>query len=143
MNRVILIGHLGKDVETKHTQGGQQLISFNLATTQKWKDDKGQRQERTEWHRCTGWGDRWGGVTPYLVKGTKVAVEGDIRYRTVEKDGKNVVYTDIHVNHIELLTSKREGGDQQQSRGMGPSGSDRDRGASQQKQMEFDDDIPF
>jgi single-strand DNA-binding protein len=142
MNRVILIGHLGKDAESKHTQGGQQLISFSLATTAKWKDGKGGRQERTEWHRCTGWGEHWNGVLPYLVKGTKVAVEGEVRYRESERDGKKITYTDIHVGHVELLSTSR-GGAMQERQQMGPSAADSNRGAKPQKQMEFDDDIPF
>ena len=145
MNRIMLIGHLGRDAEQRHTQSGSQLVSFTLATTSKWKDDGGKLQERTEWHRCTAWGDRYRNLFPYLTKGAHIALEGEVRYRKGEHEGKTITYTDIHVNHIELVGSRRDGG-QRQERQMGPSSADANGSRpSQQKpaQMDFDDDIPF
>lgn len=139
MNKAILIGHLGKDVEAKHTTGGKQLINFSLATTQKWKDQNGKRQERTEWHRCTAWGDRWSGIIPYLHKGTKVCVEGEIRYREGEtKDGAKSHYTDIVVDSIELVGTKRD----DEARQERPLGGKQQK-TEPQTQMDLDDDLPF
>lgn len=136
MNKVLLIGYLGRDAELKRTQAGRPLVGFTVATTAKWKDDKGQRQERTEWHRCTAWGDRWERVLPYLHKGAKVCVEGEVRYREGEtKDGVKAHYTDIHVNEIELISTRR---DDEHHRSK-PLGSGKRQAAPEQ----VDDELPF
>jgi single-strand DNA-binding protein len=138
MNKVILIGHLGKDAEVKHTSGGKQLMNFTVATTNRWKDQEGKRQERTEWHRCTAWGDRWQGVLPYLHKGQRVCVEGEVRYREGEtKDGAKSHYTDIHVEAIELVGAKRDDAAHQAK----PLGKGKQQQAAQQ--MDLDDELPF
>jgi single-strand DNA-binding protein len=135
MNHVILIGNLGQDAETKHTQGGAMIVSLNLATTSKWTDKQsGKAQERVEWHRCSAWGDHWKNVVPYLTKGTKVSVIGEIRYRDVEKDGVKVRYTDINVEKIELLGSKRDDGN---------AGYEAKREHAKQKSFDEVDDITF
>lgn len=129
MNKVFLIGNLGADATTKHTQGGKPIVGFTIATSSKWNDkESGKLQERTEWHRCTAWGDRWTNVVPYLKKGTKIAVEGEIRYRNAEKDGVKVTYTDINVTEIELVGARKDGGEREKPA---------------QQSMDVDDDIPF
>jgi single-strand DNA-binding protein len=130
MNKVMFIGHLGKDAEVRHTTGGKAMVNFTLATTTKWKDQQGKRQERTEWHRCTCWGERWENVVQYLHKGQKIYVEGEVRYREGEKDGVKTHYTDIHVDEIELIGPKRDDGARQERQ-------------QAKKQVEIDDDIPF
>jgi single-strand DNA-binding protein len=128
MNKVFLAGNLGNDAEVKHTTGGQMIISFSLATTSKWNDkNTGKLQERTEWHRCSAWGERWKNVAPYLTKGSKIAVIGDVRYRQADKDGVKVTYTDINVDEIELLSSKKDGEQRQ----------------AKQQALDVDDDLPF
>ena len=140
MNRLILIGYMGKDAELKHTQSGKQLINFTVATTTKWKDGDGKRQERTEWHRCTAWGDRWQGVIPYLHKGQKVCVEGEVRYRDYKtEDGKKAHYTDIHVDSIELLGSKADSA----AREARPLGDGKRQAQQEKQQLDLDDDLPF
>ena len=138
MNKVILIGFLGKDAEVKQTPGGKQLVSFSVATTTRWKDQKGERQERTEWHRCTAWGDHWNGVLPYLHRGQKVCVEGELRYREGKsEDGGRTFYTDIHVDGIELVGKKSDDDARQQK----PLGKGKPQAA--QQQMDLDDNLPF
>lgn len=83
VNKVILIGNLGKDPEVRHTQGGDPVVSFTLATGETWKDkDSGERKERTEWHRVVIFNDRLGEIAEkYLKKGSRVYLEGGLQTR--------------------------------------------------------------
>lgn len=110
-NQVRLIGHLGRDPELKYTQGGQPVLRFRLATSDRWKDDKGEKQERTEWHTIVAWGKRAEGLSKHLRKGTKVIVDGSLRTRSWEKDGAKLFATEVHMNDIDLLTPRQDGGD--------------------------------
>lgn len=104
MNKVILIGNLGKDSELAYTQTQVPVLNFSIATTEKAKDT-----EKTEWHRCTMFGPRAEKLKDYLKKGVKVVVDGKIQYRQSEgKDGMKYYYTDIVVGHIEFVGGKKE-----------------------------------
>src|ERR1017187_54268 len=110
VNKVILIGNLGKDAETKFIPSGTSVTTFNLATTRKWKDQQsGEWKEQTDWHRVKYW--RAENVAHYLLKGKQVYVEGRLETRSYDdKDGKKVYTTEVVCEHLVLLGSRQEGG---------------------------------
>src|SRR5688572_5721667 len=109
INKVILVGNLGDDPETKDAQGGMAVTKARLATTSVRKDREGNQQERTEWHRVTFFGKLGEIAGEYLRKGSQVYVEGSIRYsETQGDDGVKRYYTDIIVDHMQMLGGKGE-----------------------------------
>ncbi len=140
MNKVILMGNLGADAELRMTGGGKPVMNFQVATSESWKDQSGQKQERTEWHRCVMWGDRAEKLAKHLTKGTKLVVEGSIRYSKYEKNGETRYATDINVERIEFAGSKRD------TQTSGPSdyaGGYQKKNEEKQGALPVDDDIPF
>lgn len=101
MNKVILIGRIGRDAELKQI-GDNYNISFSLATSERYVKD-GERRESTEWHSVTAWGERWKKLAQYLTKGKLVTVEGRIHYRKAVTDAGERYYTDIEMRDVELL----------------------------------------
>ena len=85
VNKVILVGNLGRDAEVRYTPGGAAVAKFSLATTEVWNDKGGQRQERTEWHNIDLWGKQAENLSEYLQKGKQVFVEGRIQSRKVSR----------------------------------------------------------
>jgi single-strand DNA-binding protein len=115
VNRVILIGNLGRDPEIRYTQSGEPIANFTLATNESWTDKSGQKQERTEWHRVEVFGKTAQIVRDYLSKGRQVYIEGSIRYdEYTDKDGNKKNTTRIRVSgpnsRLVLLGSRGEGG---------------------------------
>jgi single-strand DNA-binding protein len=110
VNKVILIGNLGRDAETKYTPSGASVTNFSLATTRRWKDQQsGEWKEQTDWHRVKYW--RAENVANYLLKGKQVYVEGRLETRSYDdKDGKKVYTTDVVCEHLVLLGGRQEGG---------------------------------
>ena len=105
VNRVILVGNLGRDAEVRHTANGQAVATLNLATTENWKDKEGQRQEKTEWHRVVVWGKTAEALGQYLTKGKQIAIEGRIETRQWDdKDGNKRYTTEIRGDRIVLLS---------------------------------------
>jgi single-strand DNA-binding protein len=105
VNKVILIGNLGKDPELRYTPGGQPTASFSLATTERWNDKNGQKQERTEWHNIVAWGKLAELVNQYLKKGRSAYIEGRIATRSWDdRDGNKKYRTEIIANHIQFLS---------------------------------------
>src|SRR4029450_2174608 len=99
LNKVILIGNLGKDPEIRYTQGGDPIANFSLATNEAWTDKSGQKQERTEWHRVEVFGKTAEIVRDYCTKGKQVYIEGSIRYdEWTDKDGVKRTKTKIKVS---------------------------------------------
>jgi single-strand DNA-binding protein len=109
VNKVILIGNLGRDAETKFTPSGASVTNFSLATTRRWKDQQsGEWKEQTDWHRIKYW--RAENVANYLLKGKQVYVEGRLETRNYDdKDGKKVYVTEIVCEHLVLLGGRAEG----------------------------------
>jgi single-strand DNA-binding protein len=106
VNKVILIGNLGKDPELRYTPGGQPVASFPLATTERWSDKNGQRQDRTEWHNIVVWGKLAELANQYLKKGRSAYIEGRITNRSWDdKDGNKKYKTEIVANQIQFLGS--------------------------------------
>ena len=88
VNKVILVGNLGRDAELRYTPGGSPVATINLATTEIWNDKAGQRQEKTEWHRVVLWGKTAESLNEYLTKGKQIYVEGRLQTRQWDdKDG--------------------------------------------------------
>ncbi|MCC8363910.1 single-stranded DNA-binding protein [Lysobacter sp. A6] len=161
INKVILVGNLGDDPETKYTQGGMAVTSASLATTSVRKDREGNSQERTEWHRLKFFGKVAEIAGEYLRKGSQVYVEGSIRYdEFTGQDGQKRYYTDIIVDQMQMLGGRGDGGG---GGSRGERGGDRpQRSAPPQRQPQesaprrdtapasrdfgddfADDDIPF
>jgi single-strand DNA-binding protein len=111
VNKVILVGNLGNDPETKYTQGGMAVTKISLATTSVRKDKEGNTQERTEWHRVTFFGKLGEIAGEYLRKGSQVYVEGSIRYdKYTGQDGVEKYFTDIIADEMQMLGGRAEGG---------------------------------
>lgn len=166
VNKVILVGNLGQDPDTRYLPSGGAVTNITLATSETWKDKtSGQQQERTEWHRVVFF-NRLGEIAgEYLRKGSKVYVEGSLRTREWEKDGVKRYSTEIVANEMQMLDSR--GGDssgggqyqqqssqqnapqQQQQRSPQQSQQNNDQWEAQKAPAapsgldDFDDDIPF
>jgi single-strand DNA-binding protein len=108
MNLVILVGNVGRDPETRTTQNGNTVANFSIATSERWKDKAGAKQEKTTWHTCVVWGPLSQVVQSYVVKGSKVAVHGRYESRKwTDKDGNERMAYEVNVNQLELLGEKR------------------------------------
>lgn len=117
LNKVTLIGNLGNDPEIRTTTGGNKVAQFSLATTRQWNSASGEKQEKTEWHKCVAWnqGTRGTGladiIEKYVKKGDKLYVEGRLEYRQYEDKEKQTKYvTEINVREILLLGGGKGGG---------------------------------
>jgi single-strand DNA-binding protein len=145
VNKVILVGNLGRDAEVRFTPGGQSVATLNLATTEQWNDKEGQRQEKTEWHRIVLWGKQAESLQQYLVKGKQIYVEGRLQTRQWDdKDGVKRYTTEIKADRITLLGSGGGGGGGMRS----GAGMDREAGGHTSGSMSEpadvpEDDIPF
>ena len=105
LNKVQLIGNVGKDPELKYTPSGVAVASFSMATTEKWKDNDGNPQEKTEWHNLVAWRKLAEIVGEYVKKGKPLYVEGKIQTRSYEKDGVKRYSTEIVADEIIMLGS--------------------------------------
>ncbi len=109
VNKVILIGNLGRDPELRYTASGQGVANFTLATNERWRDKDGNNQERTEWHRIVVWGKSAENCAQYLQKGRSVYVEGRLQTRDWEdKEGNKRQTTEVVAQNVTFLGS-REG----------------------------------
>ena len=126
VNKVILVGNLGRDPETRYTTGGDAVTNIRVATTDTWKDKNGEKQEKTEWHNCVAWNAKQGGgladvVERYCKKGKQIYVDGEIEYRQYQdKEGQTRYITEIRVRELILLGGGRGDSD---SDGPPPSSS--------------------
>ena len=149
VNKVILVGNLGRDAELRYTPGGAAVATLNMATTETWNDKSGQKQEKTEWHRVVFWGKVAESLTEYLTKGKQVYVEGRLETRQWnDKDGNKRYTTEIKGDKIVLLGGGggRGGSGGGMSRGGGEEsmgGSQPSHGAEVPDTPLTDDDIPF
>jgi len=107
VNKVILIGNLGRDPETRYTTGGDAVTNLRIATTESWKDKSGEKQEKTEWHTVVLFGRLAEIAGEYLKKGSMIYVEGRIQNRKYQdKEGKDRYISEIVVNEMKMLGSK-------------------------------------
>jgi single-strand DNA-binding protein len=103
VNKVILVGNLGADPELKYTPSSRPLCNLRIATTEVYKDKSGQRQEKTEWHRVTVWGDQAENCNKYLSKGRSVYIEGRLQTRSYDKEGQKHYATDVVADRVVFL----------------------------------------
>jgi single-strand DNA-binding protein len=139
VNKVILVGNLGRDAEVKVTASGQSVASFSIATTETWTKD-GEKKEKTEWHRIVLWGRQADTLQPYLTKGKQIYVEGRLETRQWEKDGQKHYTTEVKADRIVLLSGGGRGGER------GDRGDRSDVGYADPMASAApitDDDIPF
>jgi single-strand DNA-binding protein len=137
VNKVILVGNLGRDPEVRSTPSGQSVAEFSLATSRKWKDRDGNRQEQTEWHRVVCWGRQAEVAGQYLTKGKQIYVEGRIQTSSWDdkQSGEKRYKTEIICDNFQMLGRKDEG--------PGGGGGGYDRQAPPAGPTGGDDDIPF
>ena len=111
VNKVILIGNLGRDPEIRYLPSGDAVANFSIATTEKWKDKNGEMQEQTEWHRIAFFGRQAEIVGEYLRKGSSVYVEGRLQTRKwTDKDGNERYTTEIRGDRMQMLGARGGGG---------------------------------
>ena len=143
LNKVMLIGNLGRDPESKVTPSGQALARFSMATTETWKNPQGEKQSRTEWHNIVVWGKQAEIAEKFLRKGAQILVEGKIQYREyTTQEGVKKIATDIRADHFVML-GKRDG-----ERDPGPESDAYSRGQDAGPDAPaggagYEEDVPF
>ena len=151
VNKVILVGNLGRDPETRYMPSGGAVTNASVATSKQWRDrDSGENKERTEWHRVVFFNRLAEIAGEYLKKGSKVYVEGELRTRDWERDGQKHYTTEIVANEMQMLDSRGEMGGGGFSGGNGAPGPSSSGGGGRGMDDfnpppadDFDDDIPF
>jgi single-strand DNA-binding protein len=152
VNKVILLGNLGRDPETRYTTGGDPVTNLRIATSEQWKDKSGEKQERTEWHTVVLFGRQAEVAGEYLKKGRSVYIEGRLQTRKwQDKDGQDRYSTEIVADRMQLIGSARDAGGGDVELGSAPSrggaaaggGAPKGGGAKKGATDELDDDIPF
>jgi single-strand DNA-binding protein len=120
VNKVILVGRLGRDPETRFTGGGQAVANFSVATDETYKDKNGERQKRTEWHKIVVWGKQAEIAQQYLKKGSLIFIEGRIQSREwQDKEGQKRTSFEIVASNFRMLGGKGDGSGGGASRGGG------------------------
>lgn len=138
VNKVILVGNLGRDPEVRYTPNGDAVCNFSIATTDSWKDKQGQKQEKTEWHNIVMYRRLAEIAGEYLKKGRPVYILGSLQTRKWEKDGVTRYSTEVIANQMQMLGSKNDSA----------TGSASNEAGQPDEQMpaafdNFEDDIPF
>ena len=153
LNKVTLIGNLGADPEVKTTSNGNKVAQFSVATGRQWTSASGEKQEKTEWHKCVAWNAKGRNtgladiIERYVKKGDKLYVEGEIQYRQYEDKDKQTRYvTEINVRDVLLLGGGKggDGGFESSRPAKAAAGKGGDAGFSDfPEAMDGDDDLPF
>ena len=144
INKVILIGNLGRDPETRYTQAGKPVTQFSLATTESWRDrDSNEQQERTEWHNVVCFARLAEISAEYLHKGSKCYIEGSLRTSSWEKDGQTRYRTEVIAREMQMLDSRDAiPGDPMENQAS--SGSTHgQRETDELESVDPDEDVPF
>lgn len=138
VNKVILVGNLGRDPELRSTPSGQPVATFSLATSRKWRDKEGNRQEQTEWHQIVCWGRQAEVAGQYLTKGKQIYVEGRLQTRSWDdrESGEKRYKTEIVCDNFQMLGSRGDSGGGYRA----PEAPDAGGGFTAPPE---DDDIPF
>lgn len=140
LNKVMLIGNLGKDPEVRYTTSGQGVASFSIATTEKYKNKSGDWEEKTEWHNIVLWGKLAEIAKDYLSKGKTVFIEGRLQTRKwQDKDGRDRYNTEIVGDRMQMLSPKGDGG----RSGGGREGNEPTAAYDDPVGYNQEDDIPF
>ena len=151
VNKVILIGNLGRDPETRYMPSGEAVVNIALATTDNWKDKNGEKQERTEWHRVVIFGKLAEIAAEYLKKGSQVYFEGGLRTRKwTNKEGQDQYTTEIVADKMQMLGSRSGGSTRMDDEAVAPPARNPRPAAAPANNAkpssgfdDLDDDIPF
>ena len=143
VNKVILIGNLGRDPETRNMQDGNPVLNMSIATSESWRDrNSGERRERTEWHRVVFFGRLAEIVAEYLRKGSQVYIEGKLRTRKwQDREGNDRWSTEVVANEMQMLGGRP--GSNAPAQAPAPAAAQVGADVPQPPPGEFDDDIPF
>ncbi|MBT3463105.1 MAG: single-stranded DNA-binding protein [Gammaproteobacteria bacterium] len=159
INKVIIVGNLGRDPETRYLPSGGAVTNVSVATSKAWRDrDSGEQKERTEWHRVVFFNRLAEIASEYLKRGSKIYLEGELRTREWERDGQKHYTTEIVADEMQMLDGRgsMDGGNSQGPSGPGPQSSGQGSGQASSgagsraaddfgppPSDDFDDDIPF
>ena len=151
VNKVILVGNLGRDPETRYTTGGDAVTNIRVATTDTWKDKNGEKQEKTEWHTVVFFGRQAEIAGEYLKKGRQVYIEGRLQTRKwQDKEGQDRYSTEIVADRMQMLGSREGSGAPVSAEAVEPhaaaeprSGGKRGAAPAKKNVDDLDDDIPF
>ena len=152
VNKVILLGNVGRDPETRYAQNGTAVTRFSIATSEIWKDrSSGEQQERTEWHNIVCFARLAEVAGEYLKKGSKVYIEGQLRTSSWEQDGQKKYRTEVNAREMQMLDSRSsmDAGAGAPPSGFSPAPSQAPAGMSMDNaptlsdDTDFEDDIPF
>ena len=154
VNKVILVGRLGRDPETRYMPNGDAITNFSLATDEQWRDRNGERQTRTEWHNITLFGKLGEIASQYLRKGSQVFIEGKIQSRKyTDKDGIERMAYNIIGNEMKMLGNRNDGSDSGNNNAAPPTSSNPPPAAPRRQPPQqtpttppiddIEDDIPF
>ena len=140
VNKVILVGRVGQDPDVRYTSNQSAVVTLSLATSESWKDKAtGEKEERTEWHRCVCFNKLAEIAGQYVKKGTQMYIEGSLRTRKwTDNQGQERYTTEVLANNFQLLDSRQQGQDFQSDQSSAPAPS-----PSQGAKETFEDDIPF
>lgn len=145
VNKVILVGNVGNDPESRYAPSGSMIVNISLATTDTWRDKQtGNKQEKTEWHRVTFFNKLAEIVSQYVRKGSPLYIEGNLRYGSYEKDGITRYTTDIIANQMQMLGTKSgvaDGASYQKEQPPQPQQNHQPPGNA--PSFDDDDDVPF
>jgi single-strand DNA-binding protein len=149
INKVILVGNLGRDPETRYMPSGSPVTNVSVATSKSWKDrETGEQKDRTEWHRIVFFNRLAEIANEYLKKGSKVYIEGELRTREWEREGQKHYTTEVVANEMQMLDSRGDGvgestGAAASGAAAAPSGPGGSDNFGPPPVDDFDDDIPF
>ena len=111
VNKLILVGHVGRDPEVRETRSGTKVANFSLATNHRTSDDDGGVREKTDWHRITVWNRLAQLVEDYVRKGDRIYLEGRVQYDSYERDGVTIPTAEVHAHELVLLTPPSRSGE--------------------------------
>lgn len=144
MNKVIIMGNLGQDPDTRYMPSGTAVVNLSVATNRSWKDkDTGEQQDETSWHRCVAFGKTAEIIGEHFTKGRKILIEGRLRYGDYEKEGVKHYTTEIVIDRFEFV-EKKSGDSRPHPAGADSTSAPPPADAEAPRpEPEFDDDIPF
>lgn len=141
LNKIMLIGNVGRDPEIRTTPSGTVVAKFTLATNRTWKDGAGNQQERTDWHHVTAWGKLGEIVEQWVHKGDRLYIEGRLEYSQTEgDDGTTRYWTDVIVQELLMLGSPQPGAP---NGGSYSPGAEEEKKAKEGPEWDPEDDLPF
>lgn len=142
-NKVILVGNLGKDPDLRYTPNGASVVTFSVATSERFKDKTGEKREETTWHNVVAWNQLAEICGQYLKKGSKVYLEGKIKNRSYDKDGITRYVSEVVVDQMEMLGDKTDVRSGERTTNLQRFDRAAEQRSDQPPVFSPDDDIPF